>query len=103
MLAVLRGQDEGEQVRSRPSTSDRVRRSRRLADRLAAAAAHLLAYMLDHLPAPRLALERLGHILAQLADRAATLGAGTGGRIDDALARQMLRQWAAGWLAGVAA
>jgi hypothetical protein len=55
--------------------------------------------VLDHLPASRLALERLGDILAQLADRAAALGAGARRRIDDALARQVLRQWAAGRLA----
>ena len=59
--------------------------------------------MLDHLPAPRLALERLGDVLAQLADRAAALGAGAGGGIDDPLARQVLRQRPAGRLASAAA
>ena len=76
MLAVLRGQHQGQQVRPGPAAGDRVRGGRRLADRLAAAAADLLPHVLDHLPAPRLALEALGDVLAQLAHRAAALRAG---------------------------
>ena len=84
------------------ATGDRMRGGRRLADRFAGAAGDLLPHVLDHLPAPRLALEGLGHVLAQLADRAAALGAGARRRVDDALAGQVLRQRAAGRLAGVA-
>ncbi len=51
MLAVLRDQHEGQQVRTGTAAGDRVRRRRRLADRLAAAAGELLAHVLDHLPA----------------------------------------------------
>src|SRR3712207_657018 len=100
MLAILRGQHESEQVGAGAATGDRMRGGRRLADRLAAAAADLLAHVLDHLPAPWLALERLSDVLAQLANRAAALGTGTGGRIDDPLARQVLRQGSSGRLAG---
>ena len=53
--------------------------------------------MLDHLPLPRNELQRLGHVLADLAQcHAAAARAGRGRRIDNALARQMLRQWSAG-------
>ena len=100
MLAVLGRQHQGEQVRAGTATGDRVRGGRRLADRLAAAAGDLLAHMLDHLPAPRHAFEGLGDVLAELADRAAALGAGAGRGVDDPLARQVLRQGSAGRLAG---
>src|SRR6266550_6985603 len=63
---------------------------RRLADLLAVAAGKLLAHMLDHLPLPRDHLQRLGDILAQLAQpsAAATL-AGCRSGFDHPLARQM--------------
>ena len=102
MLAVLRGQHQGQQVRTGTATGDRVRGRRRLADRLAAAAGDLLPHVLDHLPAARHAFEGLGHVLAQLADGAAALGAGAGRGVDDPLARQVLRQGPAGRLAGAA-
>src|SRR4051794_3133041 len=87
VLAVLRRQHQGEQAGARPPAGDRVRGRRRLTDRLAGAAADLLAHVLDHLPAPRLALERLGDVLAELPDWAAALGAGARGGVDDALTR----------------
>src|SRR5690606_3921859 len=59
----------------------------------------LLAHVLDHLPPARHTFERLGHILAELPDHAAALGAGARCWMDDALARQMLRQRPAGGLA----
>jgi len=61
-----------------------------LADRLAPAARHLFAYGLDHLPAARDHLERLGHVFADARQpvRAAARAAG-GCRDDDALARQV--------------
>jgi hypothetical protein len=83
----------GEQLRARASARDRVRGRRWLCDRLAGPAGDLLAHMLDHLPLPRDELQRLGHVLADLAQRpAATTGTDRWQRIDDALARQMLRQ-----------
>ena len=46
--------------------------------------------MLDHLPPARHHLKRLGHILAELAQSAATTWAGCGCRVDDPLAWQMI-------------
>ena len=53
------------------------------------------AHVLDHFPLPRHELQRLGHVLADLVQNPAAAGAGCQGRIDDALARQMLGQRAA--------
>ena len=62
---------------------------------LAVPAGELLAHPLDDLPAPRLAFERLGHHLAELAQpSAAALAADARGGLDDALDRQILRQLA---------
>ena len=68
--------------------------------RFAAAAAELLSDVLDHLPSARHAFQALGHVLAELPERATTLRAGTRRRIDDPLARQVLRQRPSGRLAG---
>ena len=92
MQAVLREQDVRQELRPGAATRDRVRRRRRLGDRLARAARELLAHMLDHLPLPRDHLQRLGHVLAQLVQSAAAARAGRGRRIDHALARQVIRQ-----------
>ena len=60
---------------------------------LAGPAGELLAHVLDHLPLARDELQRLGHVLADLAQgRPAAARAGRRQRIDDALARQMLGQ-----------
>ena len=67
MVAKLADQDHGEQARTGKAARDRMRRRRRLADRLAVPAGELLAHPLDDLPPPRLAFERLGHDLAELA------------------------------------
>ena len=48
--------------------------------------------MLDHLPLARHDLQRLGHVLAELAQHPAAAWAGGRRGIDDALARQMNRQ-----------
>jgi len=85
----------GQQVRAGPAAGDRMERRRRLGDRLAAPAGHLLAHVLDHEPARRHPLQSLGDVLAQLAQLAAAAGAGARHGIDDPLARQMLRQRAA--------
>ena len=93
MQAVLGEQHMGEQLRSGTPARDRMRGRRRLADRLAGPAGELLAHMLDHLPLARNELQRLGHVLADLAQcRPAAARAGRGRRIDDPLARQMLGQ-----------
>src|SRR5208337_4220245 len=62
---------------------------------LAGAAGELLAHVLDHFPLPRHELQHLGHVLADLVQKPAAAGAGCRGRINDALARQMLGQRAA--------
>ena len=95
MVAELADQDHGEQARAGEAARDRMRRRRRLGDRLAVPAGELLAHMLDDLPAPRLAFERLRHHLAELAQpSAAALAADAGRGLDDALDRQVLRQLA---------
>ena len=69
MQAVLGEQDMGQQLRPGAAARDRMRRRRRLGDRLAAPARELLAHVLDHLPLPRHQLQRLGHVLAELVQR----------------------------------
>jgi hypothetical protein len=65
-------------------------------DRLTGSAGELLAHVGDHLPLPRNEFQRLGDILADLAQSAVTAAGADGRRrIDDALARQMPRQPAA--------
>src|SRR5215831_7008767 len=66
---------------------------RRLADRLAVAAAELLADVLDHLPLPRDHLDRLADVLAELAQPgAAAARALRRRRLDHPLARQVRRK-----------
>src|ERR1700682_4958769 len=73
-----------------------MRGRRGLGDPLAVPAGKFLAHMLDDFPAPRLAFERFGHSLAEFAQvRTATFAAGARRRIDDALARKIVRQRAA--------
>src|SRR5215468_11843474 len=68
-----------------------MERRRRLADLLAIAAGKLLADVLDHLPLPWNDLQRLGDVLAQLAQpRAAAAQANRRPRLDYPLAWQML-------------
>src|SRR3981189_1151692 len=92
MLPELLEQDHRQQAGAGPAARDHVERRRRLADLLAVPAGELLADVLDHLPLPRDHLQRLGDILAQLAQAlAAAAQAGGRCRLDDPLARQMLR------------
>src|SRR3954447_4006136 len=78
---------------SGPAACNRVRGRRRLRYALAIAAGHRLAHVLDDLPAPRLALERLRDDLSQFAQaRAAALAANARCGMNDALARQMVGQ-----------
>ena len=95
MQGVFEEQHLREQPRSGASARDRMRGRRRLRDRLAGAAGELLAHVLDHLPLARHDLQRLGHVLAELAQHAAAAWARRRRGIDDVLARQMLRQRAA--------
>jgi hypothetical protein len=67
MQAVLGEQDMREQMRPGTATCDRMRGRRRLGDRLAGAAGELLPHVLDHLPLPGNEFQRLGHVLADLA------------------------------------
>ena len=91
MLPELLEQDHRQQAGAGPAAGDDMERRRRLADRLAVAAGELLAHVLDHLPLPRDHLQRLGDVLAQLAQpRAAAARAGGRRRLDHPLARQML-------------
>ena len=69
MQAVLGEQDMRQQPRPGAPARDRMRRRRRLGDRLAGPAGELLAHVLDHLPLARHQLQRLGHVLAELAQR----------------------------------
>ena len=95
MVAELADQDHGEQARAGEAARDRMRRRRRLGDAIAVPAGELLAHPLDDLPAPRLAFERLGHHLAELAQpSAAALAADARGGLDDALDRQIVRKLA---------
>jgi len=91
MLAELLEQDHRQQAGTGPAARGGVERRRSLADALAIAAGELLPHMLDHLPLPRNHLQRLGDILAQLAQPiAATAVAGRRCRLDHAFARQVL-------------
>src|SRR4051794_41899926 len=77
MLPVLLEQDHRQQAWAGPAARDHMKGGRRLADLLAVAAGEFLADMLDHLPAPRDHLQRLGDVLAELAQpRAAAAQAG---------------------------
>jgi hypothetical protein len=91
VLAELRLEGHGQQVRPGPAAGDRMERRRRLGDRLAGAAGEPLAYGLDHLPLPRHHLQGLGDVLAQLGEPATAAGAGGGCGDHDTFPRQMLR------------
>ena len=87
MQAVLAEDDLGQKVRAGSATVDGVEGRRRLSDRLAPCAGHLLAHVLDHEPAGRRTLKALGHGFAELAQTSAAAGAGTRAGVHDAMAR----------------
>src|SRR4051794_14251496 len=98
MLPVLLEQDHRQQARAGPAARDYMKRRRRLADLLAVAAGEFLADMLDHLPAPRHHLQRLGDVLAQFAQSRATAAqAGYRPWLDHALAWQMVGKGLPRW------
>ncbi len=82
MIVVLRYDDMGEQPRPGAAAGDRVIGRRRCDHGVAGAARQLLADMPDHLEAAGHVVEGLGHILADLAQRAAA--GRTGARRRDA-------------------
>jgi hypothetical protein len=91
MVGVLLDQHHRQQARAGKAAGDRVERRRRLADRLARAAAELLADMLGHEPLPRHDVEGLGDVLADLREPgAAAARTGSRRRMDHAPPRQML-------------
>jgi hypothetical protein len=91
VLAELLEHDHRQQARARPGPRDHVERRRRLADLLAVPAGELLPHRLDHFPAPRRRLERLRHVLAELAQAIAAAARAGRRRIDHhALARQVV-------------
>ena len=93
VVAIFRDQHMREQAGAGPAPLDRQRGHRRLGDRLAGAAAHAWPDVADDLEVGGHILEHLPLVLAQLAeDRAAAAWAGTGRRMHDGLARQMLWQ-----------
>ena len=83
MLPVLLEQDHRQQARASPTAGDHMERCRSLTDLLAVAAGEFLADMLDDLPLPWDHLQRLGDVLAQLAQpSAAAAMAGGRSRLD---------------------
>jgi hypothetical protein len=93
VLAELLEHDHRQQARARPPPRDHMERRRLLAERLAVPAGELLPHCLDHLPPPGRRLERLRHVLAELAQaKAAAARAGGRGIDHHALARQVIRE-----------
>ena len=91
VLAELLEHDHREQARARPSPRDHMERRRRLADLFAVPTRELLPHRLDHFPPPRRRLQRLRHVLAELAQAIAAAARAGGRRVDHhALARQMV-------------
>jgi len=96
VLPVLLEKQHREEAGASPPARHDVERRRGLGDLLAVPARELLAHCLDDLPRPRDHLERLGYILAQLGQAAATAGrARAWRRDDDTFAGQMIGEWLA--------
>ena len=95
MIQELGNEDHGEQAWPGEAARDRMRGRRGLGDRFAVPTRELLAHMLDDLPAARLAFERFGDDLAELAQaKAAAFAANAGRWLDNALDRQIVGQFA---------
>src|ERR1700722_7046394 len=82
VLAELLERDHRQEARTRPPPRDHVERGRRLADRLAVPAGELLPHRLDHLPPPGRRLQRLRHVLPELAQAIAAAARAGRRRID---------------------
>src|SRR6202050_2905431 len=98
MQAILGEQDVRQQAGARAAPRDRMPWRRWLVNGFTRAARELLTDVLDDLPRARDQLQRLGHILAELAQHAAATRARRRRRINDAFARQMFGQRPARWL-----
>ena len=97
MLAELLEEQHGEERRAEQPARRHVEGRRWLRDGFAIPAGDLLPQGLDHLPLARDHLERLGDVLAELREPCSATGrAGTRGRDDHPLARQVLGQRLAG-------
>jgi hypothetical protein len=93
MLPELLEQDHRQQAGPGPAPRQHMEGCRRLADRLAIAAAELLADTLDHFPLPRDHFQRFGDVFAEFAQPgAATAWALRRRRFDHPLARQVRRE-----------
>ena len=79
MIVELRHDDMREKPCPGTAARNRVIRCRRRNHRVAGAAGQLLADMPDHLEAAGHIVEGLGHLLADLAQRAAAVRTGAGG------------------------
>ena len=82
MLAELLEHHHRQQARPRPTARNHMERRRRLGDLLAIAAAELLPNRLDHFPLTGLRLQRLRHVLAELAQPMAAAARARRWRID---------------------
>ncbi len=102
MVGILGNEYMREQSSPGPPSLDRHRRQRCLDDALAGAATEPGPDVADDAEAGGHVLELLGHILADLAHRAAAVGAQASGRVHDVLARQMIREWLAERLGSIA-
>ena len=88
MQKELGDQHHRQKARAGKSARDRMRWRRRLGNRLAVPARELLPHVLDDLPSPRLAFQRLRHHLAELAQpNTAAFSTGAWRRFDDSLNR----------------
>ena len=94
VVVVLRDDDVSEQSRSGPPARDCVVWRRRRDHRVAGPAGQLFANVADHLETARHVIEGLGHLVADLAQRAAAAGTGAGRGVPQILSGQVLRQWA---------
>ncbi len=92
MIVELGDHDVGKECRSGPAAGNGVVRCRGLDHRLAIPAGEGLADVPHDLEAARHIVEGLGDVGADPAQSTAALRAGTCHRVDDLLARQMVRQ-----------
>src|SRR5262245_26895170 len=94
MTTELFKEDHGEQAWAGMAARDCVERRRRFAETLAVAATEFLAHDLLYKPLARNDFERLGDDFAGFGEFGAAATWARGWRCkDDALARQLLREW----------
>ena len=99
MQAELGERYVGQQIRAGAPSRNGVERRRRLGDRFARSAGDLLAHMLNHEPLSGDPFQAFSDVLTQLAQGGSAAAEASRWRgIDNALARQMIRQRPARWL-----